>query len=156
VDRGGATEQARRALLLAGGAQPSSRLEGQFEAFYIITSEPIFGPKKERSNQCCGSGIVPYSWQEEPNLPPGWKVSWRPLFFTPDPIFGPNKACFNQCWDPLCLSPGPGSEFCHPGSRVEKNSGSRSASQEFKYFNPKNFFKALGNMIRVVHPGSGY
>ncbi len=31
--------------------------------------------------------------------------------------------------------------------------------KEFKYFNPKNGFQALGNMIRVVHtepnPGSG-
>ncbi len=28
-------------------------------------------------------------------------------------------------------------------------------SQEFKYFNPKNCFKAFGKMIRVVHPESG-
>jgi hypothetical protein len=27
--------------------------------------------------------------------------------------------------------------------------------KEFKYFNPKSSFLALGNMIRVVHPGSG-
>ncbi len=37
--------------------------------------------------------------------------------------------------------------FSHPGSRVRL--------KEFKYFNPRNCFQALGNMIRVVHPGSG-
>jgi hypothetical protein len=37
--------------------------------------------------------------------------------------------------------------FFHPGSRIR--------IKEFKYFNPKNCFQALGNMIRVVHPGSG-
>ncbi len=30
------------------------------------------------------------------------------------------------------------------------------ALEEFKYFNRKNGFKALGNMIRVVYPGSGF
>jgi hypothetical protein len=38
-------------------------------------------------------------------------------------------------------------KFCHPGSRIR--------IKEFKYFNPKKFFLALVNMIRVVHPGSG-
>ncbi len=28
--------------------------------------------------------------------------------------------------------------------------------KEFKYFNPKNCFEALGKIIRVVHPGSGF
>ncbi len=32
---------------------------------------------------------------------------------------------------------------------------SRIRIKEFKYFNPKNCFRALGNMIWVVHPGSG-
>jgi hypothetical protein len=32
---------------------------------------------------------------------------------------------------------------------------SRIRIKEFKYFNPKNCFQALGNMIRVVHPGTG-
>jgi hypothetical protein len=41
----------------------------------------------------------------------------------------------------------PGSEFFHPGSWIR--------IKEIKYFNPKNGFYALGNMIRVVHPGSG-
>jgi hypothetical protein len=33
---------------------------------------------------------------------------------------------------------------------------SRIRIKEFKYFNPKNGFQALGNMIRIVHPGSGF
>ncbi len=33
----------------------------------------------------------------------------------------------------------------YPGSRI----------REFKYFNPENCSKALGNMIRVIHPKSG-
>ncbi len=56
--------------------------------------------------------------------------------------------------DPGCLSrirlfrsriPDP--NFFHPGSRIR--------IKEFKFFNPKNGFQAKGNMIRVVHPGSG-
>ncbi len=35
------------------------------------------------------------------------------------------------------------------------HSGFRIRIQEFKYFNPKNGFQALGNTIRVVFPGSG-
>jgi hypothetical protein len=34
--------------------------------------------------------------------------------------------------------------------------GSGIRIKEFKYFNPKKCFLALGNMIRVVHPGSGF
>ncbi len=41
----------------------------------------------------------------------------------------------------------PDPNFFHPWSRIHVN--------EFKYFYPKNCFWALGNMIRVVHPGSG-
>jgi hypothetical protein len=41
----------------------------------------------------------------------------------------------------------PDPKLFHPGSRI--------AIKEFKYFNPKNCFKALGNMIQFVHPGSG-
>jgi hypothetical protein len=52
------------------------------------------------------------------------------------------------------------SEFFHPGSRVKKipdpGSGSASASKNVSIFNPKNCFSALGNMIRDVHPGSGF
>ncbi len=32
---------------------------------------------------------------------------------------------------------------------------SRIRIKEFKYFNPKKWVPTLGNMIRVVHPGSG-
>ncbi len=40
----------------------------------------------------------------------------------------------------------PGSEFFHPRYKVRKipDPGSGSASTEFKYFNPKNCFSALG------------
>ncbi len=69
-----------------------------------------------------------------------------------------------------------GSEFFHPGSQLSRirifpswipdpnfsilDPGSkfflfRSRIKELKYFNPKNCFEALGNMIRDVHPGSG-
>jgi hypothetical protein len=41
----------------------------------------------------------------------------------------------------------------YPGSEFFP---SRILIKEFKYFNPKNCFQALGNMIRVVHPGSGF
>jgi hypothetical protein len=39
-----------------------------------------------------------------------------------------------------------------PGSKFFT---SRIRIKEFTYFNPKNCFQALGNMFRVVHPGSG-
>jgi hypothetical protein len=39
-------------------------------------------------------------------------------------------------------------------SPIQKDSGVRIRNNEFKYFNPKNCFYALGNMIRDVHPGS--
>jgi hypothetical protein len=42
--------------------------------------------------------------------------------------------------------------FFHPGSKF---CPSRIRIKELKYFNPKNFFQAPGNMIRVVHPRSG-
>jgi hypothetical protein len=56
--------------------------------------------------------------------------------------------------DPGCLSRIPVSNFFHPGSEFF-HPGSWIRIKEFKYFNPKNGFYALGNMIRVVHPGSG-
>jgi hypothetical protein len=49
----------------------------------------------------------------------------------------------NQCCGSGMFIPDP--IFFHPGSRIR--------IKEFKYFNPKNGFQALGNMIRVVHPG---
>jgi hypothetical protein len=41
----------------------------------------------------------------------------------------------------------PDPNFFHPGSRIR--------IIEFTYFNQKNCFQVLGNMIPVVHPGSG-
>ncbi len=41
----------------------------------------------------------------------------------------------------------------YPGSKFFP---SRIRIKELKYFNPKNCFQALGNMIRVVHFGSGF
>jgi hypothetical protein len=52
--------------------------------------------------------------------------------------------------------PDPGSDF-FPSRIPDPNclhTGSRIRIKEFKYFNPKNGFQALENMIRVVHPGS--
>jgi hypothetical protein len=43
--------------------------------------------------------------------------------------------------------PDPESEFFHPGSRIR--------IKEFEYFDPKNCFQDLRNMIQDVHPGSG-
>ncbi len=45
----------------------------------------------------------------------------------------------------------PDPTFFYPGSELFP---SRIRIKEFKDFDPKNGFKALGNMIRVVHPGS--
>ncbi len=49
--------------------------------------------------------------------------------------------------------PNPGSKR----SRIQgqKDPGSGSESKNLSIFNPNNFFWALGNMIRDVHPGSG-
>ncbi len=43
-----------------------------------------------------------------------------------------------------------------PVSRGRKDPVSGSASKNLSIFNPKIFFYALGNMIRDVHPGSGF
>jgi hypothetical protein len=45
-------------------------------------------------------------------------------------------------------------EFFHPGSRVKKipDPGYGSSSKNKSIFNPKNCFRALGNMTRDVHP----
>jgi hypothetical protein len=52
----------------------------------------------------------------------------------------------------------PGSEFFHLGSLIQslKDPGSRIRIRikEFKYFQPKNCFQALGNMIQDIHTGS--
>jgi hypothetical protein len=60
--------------------------------------------------------------------------------------------------DPGCLSRRyPGFEFSYPGSRVQeqKDTRIRIHVKEFKYFNPKICFQALGNVIQNIHPGSG-
>jgi hypothetical protein len=60
----------------------------------------------------------------------------------------------------------PDPNFFHPGSEFFssrildpnfsiQDSGSRIRIKEFENFNPKTCFDALGNMIRVVLPGSG-
>ncbi len=51
----------------------------------------------------------------------------------------------------------PGSDFFHPGSLIRifpiRNP---DPHKQLNYFNTKNCFWALGNMIRVVYPGTGY
>jgi hypothetical protein len=54
---------------------------------------------------------------------------------------------FEQCCGSGIFIQDPGSEFFHHGSRIR--------IKDFKYFNPKNCFQALGYIIRVVHAGSG-
>ncbi len=65
----------------------------------------------------------------------------------------------------------PDPNFFHPGSWIQifsildpwsqiwifsiTDPGNRMHIKEFKYFNQKNSFLALRNMIRVFHPGSG-
>jgi hypothetical protein len=56
------------------------------------------------------------------------------------------KKCVISVTDPGCLSRIPDPNFFHPGSWIR--------IKEFKYFKPKICFSALGNIIRVVHPGS--
>ncbi len=55
----------------------------------------------------------------------------------------------------LNSTPNPGSKFFSSPDPGSKFFPSRIRIKEFKYFNPKNGFWALGNMVRVVHPGSG-
>ncbi len=51
--------------------------------------------------------------------------------------------------------PDPGSEFFPSPIPIKGQRDSQIRIKEFKYFNPKNCFLALGNMIRDVHPRSG-
>jgi hypothetical protein len=74
---------------------------------------------------------------------------------------------FLQKWEKICqlgsvcgsgmFIPDPGSDFFHPGSRFRifsiPNPG--SASKRLSILTQKNGFHALGNMIWVVHSGSG-
>jgi hypothetical protein len=83
-----------------------------------------------------------------------------------DPAHQQHKS-YKQCCgsgmfipDPNFSIPDPGSEFFP--SRIPNPKfpsripglGSRIRIKEFKYFDPKNCFLALGNKILVVHPGS--
>jgi hypothetical protein len=59
--------------------------------------------------------------------------------------------------------PDPGSEFFYSASRITDTGSKRFRipdpdphQKEFKNFNPKNCFQALGKMIWDVHPGSGF
>jgi hypothetical protein len=68
------------------------------------------------------------------------------------------SAIILQCCGSEILIPDP--NFVHTGSRIQgvkKISGSRIRIRikEFECFNQKNYFLALGNMIRDVHFGSG-
>ncbi len=60
--------------------------------------------------------------------------------------------------DPGCLYwiQYPGSEFFHPGSRIQgqKDPESGSASKNLSIYKPKNCLEVLGNVIRDVHPRS--
>jgi hypothetical protein len=53
----------------------------------------------------------------------------------------------NQRCGSVMFIPAADPNFFHPESRIR--------IKEFKHFNPKHFCEALGNMIRVVHTGSG-
>jgi hypothetical protein len=57
---------------------------------------------------------------------------------------------FMQCCVSGMFIPDPNFSVSNPGSEFFS---SRIHIKEFKYCNSKNGFKALGNMIRVVHPG---
>ncbi len=68
--------------------------------------------------------------------------SWIRMFPIPDPRY----------WIQIFSILDPGSQiliFSIPGP------GSQMHIKEFKYFNQKNGFSALRNMIQVFHPGSG-
>ncbi len=59
--------------------------------------------------------------------------------------------------DPGCFLWIPDPTFFHPGSQIQIYPSwiwIPDPHLEFTYFNPKNGFWALGNMIRVVHSGS--
>ncbi len=59
-----------------------------------------------------------------------------------------NSVLDSGCLSRIRISPSqiPDPNMFNPGSRIR--------IKEFKCFNPKNCFQAIGNMIRVVHPGS--
>ncbi len=64
------------------------------------------------------------------------------MFPIPDPVYWIQIFSVLDPWSQILI-------FSIPGS------GSRMHIKEFKYFNQKNGFSALRNMIQVFHPGSG-
>ncbi len=68
--------------------------------------------------------------------------------------YGSRASIYEQCYGSGMFVPDPGSEFFHPGSRIKMMPDPDPHIRILCIFNPKNCFKALGNMIRGVHPGS--
>jgi hypothetical protein len=75
-----------------------------------------------------------------------------------------DSGCLSQIPDPNFFYPRsrilyPNFSILDPWSRIRIFSilhpGSRICSKEFQYFNQKNGFSALRNLIRVFHPGCG-
>ncbi len=64
------------------------------------------------------------------------------IFENPRDVIHTSLIFFSPCWGSGMSIPDP--NFFPSRIRIK----------EFKFFSPKNSFYALGNMIRVVHPGS--
>jgi|688.fasta_scaffold2392201_1 hypothetical protein len=63
----------------------------------------------------------------------------------------------NQCCGSDMFIPDPGSEFFHPGSRIQRLKDPGSASKNLSIFKPEKLFLScrIPYMIWDVHPGSG-
>jgi hypothetical protein len=84
---------------------------------------------------------------------------WFPPFFALLSESGPDRQIrylLPQCCGPGMFIPDPNFSLPDPGSKKHPDPGSESASKNISIFNPKNCFLTLGNMIRNVHPGSGF
>ncbi len=88
-----------------------------------------------------GTGLLPASHHSSPS-----SLWWAPNIFCQECIQDQSVA------DPGCLSRILDPNFFHPGSKFFP---SRIRIKELKYFIPKNYFQAPGNMIGVVHARSG-
>jgi hypothetical protein len=79
----------------------------------------------------------------------------KPFFVDrPDPVgSGSSWICSDQCCGSGMFIPDP--TFFHPRSRIRIFSIPNPHQRILSISTPKNGFEALGNMIRVVHPGSG-
>jgi hypothetical protein len=114
-------------------------------------------PTSRRQLQGRLAGLIPRARFRMPANTPGGRHPQRSpgFFFSVSSCCNPDLVgCGTRFWftlkknsvaHPVCLSririfsiPDP--NFSHPGSRIR--------IKEFKYFNPKNCFLALGNMIR--------